>query len=329
MERETLIRLLAAYRRPGTPSFERHFLGLPAEVVQADNVAALIDVMWDEGLPARIRDHAAGALGEIGDAVAIQPLLDALADRRVQRGAATALGRLRALEAAPLLRELASHVGAARWALSQLPAPDDTPRFLEELRDGHLRHIKPRLARLDAARAAAVAAAIRQQLREAVASQHLDGSHRWLITALQYLPPAAANASALVAAIPLIADEAGCDLSARVGLLRALAALRPLTAVEPLAAVLSHIGEPQHQHQAGLCLGKIVAAHGDRGKQLLLAHTDAITAAHQLLIHEVDTASPTVPDRPWDHRRGTPGWLVASRRALGTLEQLLEMTSPP
>jgi hypothetical protein len=37
-------------------------------MVQTDSVPLLLDILWDDGLPGRVRDHAAGALGETGDA---------------------------------------------------------------------------------------------------------------------------------------------------------------------------------------------------------------------------------------------------------------------
>ena len=86
MTREEMIGVLDAYRRPDSPVYDTHFRKLPAALLTERNVPDLIDVVWDESLPLRVRDHAAGALGEIGDPQSIAPLVEALASTRVREG---------------------------------------------------------------------------------------------------------------------------------------------------------------------------------------------------------------------------------------------------
>jgi hypothetical protein len=90
--RRAVAELLAGYRRPGSPIFAHHYRRLPAKVLKLENGDALLDILKDEGLPARVREHAAGALGQIGFRKAIPALIDALGSPKTRRGAATALG---------------------------------------------------------------------------------------------------------------------------------------------------------------------------------------------------------------------------------------------
>jgi len=46
-------------------------------------VPKLIGILRDKGLPSIVREHAAGALGEIGDKRAVKPLIEALKERRL------------------------------------------------------------------------------------------------------------------------------------------------------------------------------------------------------------------------------------------------------
>ncbi len=78
MTRRQLIDALAKYRRPGTPNYEYYFRCLPAGVGDGRNVRTLLSILADERLPARIRDHAGGALGETRDKRAVGPLIGAL-----------------------------------------------------------------------------------------------------------------------------------------------------------------------------------------------------------------------------------------------------------
>lgn len=87
-----LVRLLAAYRRPGTPVFECHFRRLPGEVLKPGNCEWLVAPLKDDELPAKARYRAAGALGQIGCREAVPALIEVLGNAATRRGAATALG---------------------------------------------------------------------------------------------------------------------------------------------------------------------------------------------------------------------------------------------
>lgn len=51
MNRNDIIALLAAYRRPGSPVYGRHFLRLPADLIDRVRVPQLIDILEDDSLP--------------------------------------------------------------------------------------------------------------------------------------------------------------------------------------------------------------------------------------------------------------------------------------
>lgn len=120
MTRQELIAALAGYRRPGSPRYEHHFRKLPATVLRKRNVPALLAILSDTSLPPMVREHAAGALGETGDKRTVEPLIQALAETRLRRGVAVALGRMQAKAAARPLKGIAPRSQAAQWALSQL-----------------------------------------------------------------------------------------------------------------------------------------------------------------------------------------------------------------
>ena len=225
MDRHTLSSLLSDYRRPGSPNHGRHFLSLPAEVVDCRNVPLLLDMLWDDALPSMVREHAAGALGEIGDARAVESLMDALSEKAIQRGVATALGRMKVQEAFDALEELAPRVGAARWALTQLRGSDDLGAIIEDLSCGHLRYIRPRLEELDEDRRREVAAEVCRRLLPIVRRGDLDASHNWMFTALQYLPGSPEIERVLADAIHLVIGPEGRAVRPR--LLRALGTVLP------------------------------------------------------------------------------------------------------
>ncbi|MFA6107935.1 MAG: hypothetical protein WDA75_04110 [Candidatus Latescibacterota bacterium] len=126
MTRDQLIAVLTAYRRPGTPSFGRHFMRLPRAVVQADNVSLLLDILWDDGLPGRVRDHAAGALGETGDVRAVAAhravVEAALADVKKRREQARPVEPERPWDHAPGTLGWFAECDRARTSLTRLLA---------------------------------------------------------------------------------------------------------------------------------------------------------------------------------------------------------------
>jgi len=88
MSARGLVNAPVTYRRPGTPVYECHFRHLPKEVLQQANASVLGAVLQDESLPARVREHAAGALGEMRDRRALGMLIRALARLLWGRGKA-------------------------------------------------------------------------------------------------------------------------------------------------------------------------------------------------------------------------------------------------
>ena len=182
MTEKEIVEALAKFRRPGSPDYGRHFQGLPAEVIRKENVPVLLGILCDRALPTKVREHAAGALGEIRDARGVRPLIAALGEAGLRRGAAVALGRMQAQQAAEALKPLAGRVKAARWALSRLSPPTTVVEVIEDLRSGQLRHIPRKLRRLPEALGRKVQAQIVRELR-----RHCDrpgDDVRWCVTAL-------------------------------------------------------------------------------------------------------------------------------------------------
>jgi len=148
LERQEIIDVLAKYRRPGTPVYDYHFRNLPSAILEKENVPKLIGILRDKGLPSIVREHAAGALGEIGDKRAVKPLIEALKERRLHRGVSVALGRMKAKEAIESLKEIAPRSTAARWALSQLSLGETVEEVMSNLRYGPLRAINKKMKAL-------------------------------------------------------------------------------------------------------------------------------------------------------------------------------------
>lgn len=323
MTRDELIAALAAYRRPGTPTFGRHFVRLPRDVIQAENVPFLLDILWDESLPGKVRDHAAGALGETGDARAVELLIDALQVTAVRRGAATALGRLRAVEAVAALRAISEPVRAARWALSQLPQPLDVAALLGDFAAGALRYIRPQLARLSAAEAVRVRQVVCAGLRTVLDDDDLRDRYCWMVTALQYLPPDRQASDLLAAAMLRVAGMGDEPMSLRAALLKALSALRPLQAVPSLVELLRRLNHPGYRGTAARCLRQIIEAHGEAGRRAVAAHRAVVEATLVDVEQRRAQARHVDPEVSWDHSPGTPGWFAESDRACKSLTRLL------
>ena len=182
MTRPEMIAVLGSFRRPGSSSYEYHFRGLPSEVRQKRCAGLLLSILRDTGLPSLVRQHAAGALGEIGDRRAVRPLIDSLDETKVRRGAAVALGRMKAKEAAEALRKLASRLEPAAWALSQVSVPTTVAEAIKELLAGQIRAVPHNLRRLPDALRKKVEEEIVRRLREDLHAKAWD--LRWHVTAL-------------------------------------------------------------------------------------------------------------------------------------------------
>lgn len=190
MERQEIIDVLAKYRRPGTPVYDYHFRNLPSAILEKENVPKLIGILRDKGLPSIVREHAAGALGEIGDKRAVKPLIEALKERRLHRGVSVALGRMKAKEAIEYLKEIAPRSTAARWALSQLSLGETVEEVMSNLRYGPLRAINKKMKALPDPLRKKVQEEIVRQFREALSREDIhnpnnrDEDWRLYVTAL-------------------------------------------------------------------------------------------------------------------------------------------------
>ena len=326
-----MIRALAAYRRPGSPMYDRHFLSLPADIVRRENVPGLIDILHDEALPAMVREHAAGALGEIGDRRATEFLIDALDVVCIRRGVCVALGRLKAHEAAERLAPLALRVKAARWALSQLDVAQTTEQTLDDLRTGHLRLIKTKIARLDAPQTRDVTRRILQAFGDVLARGSLGPEHCWMITSLQHLAPrmderAEREAGDLL--IRALGQSVHTAEGVRHRLILAMRALAPAEAIPALVEFIGQVDYPVHRQGAAVCIDAILRARGGDAHALLLQQEDILRGILDRVEREVAAAEPAEPRVPWDMRRGTPKWTAAGERAIGAIERLLERCEP-
>ena len=321
MERGDIIRLLAAYRRPGSPLFARHFVRLPSELIEREHVTGLIDILADESLPPLVRDHAAGALGEIGDGRAVEFLVDALASAKTRRGAAVALGRMRAAAAREPLDGLAARVPTARWALSELGVPDTAEGILADLRDGGLHGLRARVARLDGAQAREAERALLEKLGERIADATFTYADAWIVSGLQYLRSAAA-VPLLAQALLDIADPEHEAAGLRTRTIRALSALGTAASIPPLVEFLVRVDDPIHKDVAAAGIEAIARRHPSRGKPALQADADRLATERQRLTAMLHDTPEIEVERPWHTPPGSPKWAAAMERTIGRLEAL-------
>lgn len=322
MTRQALIDALADYRRPGSPVYGYHFRRLPPEVTRKRNVPALLGILEDERLPPRVREHAAGALGEIGDQRSVSPLIDALDQPKLRRGAATALGRMKAKEAARRLRELAPKVSAARWALSQIASPTTHQGILDDLRNGQLRDIGPKTKRLSTRQASAISDELIRRLEEIVAQGSLSHEHRWIVTALQYLSPPK-GADVAVEALGQAIDLHRCCGCIRNRLMRTLGEIRPPKAIPVLVNIICEVADPVHKHLAAVCIGKIIDEHDGQAAAALAERGSRVRAELARLERQLAETGATPPDTSWDRSRGTPRWAKSQQRAIRGIAHVL------
>jgi HEAT repeat protein len=328
MTRQAMIDALAEYRRPGSPVYGYHFRRLPPEITRKRNLPVLLSILEDEDLPSRVRDHAAGALGEIGDQRAVAPLIGALNQPKLRRGAATALGRMKAQKATKRLRELAPESKAARWALSQVSTPTTTHGILEDLELGQLRDIGPKISKLSPKRASALSEPLIRRLEEIVANGLLSHDHRWIVTALQYVrPPEAADVA--IDALAQAIDLENCCGCIRNRLMRTLGEIRPAHAIPVLVDVVSEVASPFHKHLAAVCIGKILDEHSGQAASLLVDRRARVRAELERLERELAQTASARPDTPWDRSKGTPRWAKSQRRAIIGITRLLERCRLP
>ncbi len=322
MTREAIIDALGSYRRPGSPVYGYHFRRLPREITHKHHVTVLLSILEDQDLPWRVREHAAGALGEIGDPRAVRPLIDALRQPRLRRGAATALGRMRATEAEEQLRDLAPKVNAARWALSQISRPTTTEAILDDLEHGQLRDIGPKVTRLSRIAAGAVSNDLVRRLEEIVTSGSLSHEHRWIVTALQYLaPPGAADIATRALAQAIDLDKCcGCT---RNRLMRTLGEIRPVEAIPVLVDVICDVADPVHKHRAAVCVEKILDAHNRQAASLLIERSSRVRGELGRLQAELAETAPVALRTPWDRSKGTSRWANNQRKAIRGISRLL------
>jgi HEAT repeat protein len=320
MTYQSIIDVLATYRRPGTPNFERHFQRLPQELLQQNNVGLLLGILTDNDLPAKIRGHAAGALGEIGDRRVAGALVEALGNARLRRCVVVALGRLGAPVAAEALTCLAQQGdAAARWALARVTPGTDSAEVIAELEHGQLRGIRSRLQALDERVAVAVGEDVLRRLHLALDRETPCQGWAWMITSLQYLLPPGAG--------PLLTEALGRlnpeSAELRNRLLRALGAVAPLDAVPALLTALQAIESPGHQQLTAVCLEKILARHGEPARCAMRAQAPVLRRVLDDLHARDRHTAEQQADVPWDHRPGTAGWRAEVRRAEVALTRLL------
>lgn len=323
---QQVVDVLAAFRRPGSPAFARHFQRLPPALLESRHVSLLRELLADVDLPPKVRAHAAGALGEIGDDAALPDLVAALQDGRLRRCAAIALGRLGRVEAADALAVWAGRGdSAARWALGQVRPATAPEAVLAAIESGQLQAIGPLLMALDPAPAGAVAGLVVERLRAELAAGPPVAGWLWIITAMQHLPTPAA-APLLIETLQRLSPAAP---QLRNRLLRTLGVLAPLEAVPALVDAVERVELPGHQQLAAVCLEKVLARHGDAARRRLAPARARLYAALQHLRRLPRTTDAFDPEVPWDHRPGTPGWRAEVGRAVGALQRLLDDLDAP
>jgi hypothetical protein len=323
-DRPTLIALLGAYRRPGTPVFAYHYRRLPEEVLKSGNAGALLGILTDQELPAKVRDHAAGALGQIGCKQAVPALIDALSSAKTRRGAATALGLLKARQATEALAALAPRLSVARWAHEEVSSPASVAGVVASLRDGQLRRIGSKIAGLKARARAGVAACLMRTLRGQLSTGRLASSDRWIVTSLQHLAPAEAAgliADALRSSIR-VKDCCGCLCKRTTW---AAAAIGSPDTIPALVEMIAKLRRPQNVQQAAVCIEKIAKAHPDEVSALLRRAKRRLAASATRFRKQTAATPRRKAETPWDSSAGTPRWRAASTRALNAVERVLRL----
>jgi len=321
-----LISLLEAYRRPGTPVFAYHFRGLPEEVLKPENCERLLSILQDDELPARVRDYAAGALGQIGCREAIPALIDALDSAATRRGAATALGLMKADEAAGALAALAPKLNVARWAHEEVSAPRSVDEAVARLREGALHRIPAQIAALDPESRAQVSAAVMQMLQAQMDEGSLDHSHRWLVTALRHLAPPEA-ADVVADAVRMSIDTVNCCGCLRKRATWAAAAIGSPKAIPALVAMIVRLRRPQNVHQAAVCIEKLCRVQPEEVLPLLQERAEGLRSALVALEAEAEGTAPAEAATSWDGSEGTPRWSGAMDRALKAVGRVVALAS--
>ena len=322
-----LVGLLEAYRRPGTPVFAYHFRGLPASVLKPENCGQLVAILGDQELPGRVRDHAAGALGQIGCREAIPSLIAALGSTATRRGAATALGLMKAEKAREALAELAPKLNVARWAYGEVSAPRSVDEALARLRDGHLHRIRPQIAALDAESRAQVSAALGRLLQAQLDEGYLDHSHRWMVTALQWLAPPEA-AGVVAEAVRLSIETTNCCGCLRKRVTWAAAAVGSPEAIPALVEMIVRLRRPQNVQQAAVCIEKLAKARPEEALPMLGEHVGSLRSTLAELEIEVAGTRRKTPTTSWDGSKGTPRWEAAMQKAVRALARVVALAAP-
>jgi hypothetical protein len=322
MNRKKLIAALSAYKRPGTPVYAYHFRNLPKDVLQHDNAAALRAILRDDSLPARVREHAAGALGGLRDRRAVAMLIQALNSAELRRGAAVALGLIRDRHAAPALDAVAPRCKAARWALGQFDRSQSTDQLVADLRQCHLREIgrKLRMRHVPANQRRAIAKQALRELREAVRAGELRQEHRWLMNVLQDSDLPEVD-DALAQALRLTVTNRRICPTVRGRLLRVIGARKPTVAMPALVEAACLTEDPAQAKMAIVCIERILrsrkvpAALGADARSRLQRQIEKLKRAR--------THTPPVkPLRSWECTPGSPRWFTALDRAIKALEGL-------
>jgi len=328
-----LIQVLAAHRRPGSPNYGTHYRGLPEAAAQPERFDDLVSILLDDALPDTVRDHAGGALGEVGDGRAVPFLIDALSAKATRRGAATALGRLRSEDARTALEGIAPSLRTAAWALAELSPPGDVGEIIEKLSSGQLRSIRPTLEKLDGATLAEVARRARDHLEAALAAHEHLSPHRWAITALHQSRDGE-SAPLLAEGLHQFAERRDLCIHACDGetvcscvpsrLLKALGAFRDLDSVPAIIDAIEVFDDPIQVERAAVQARKIVEVHGETGRRLARADARRLRQALDRLRAELRKAPPVEASTPWDNTIGTEPWRRRVNRASIAIERLLE-----
>jgi len=253
-------------------------------------------------------------------------LIEALGSAATRRGAATALGLMKADEAREALAELAPKLNVARWALEEVSAPRTVDETLARLRDGALHRLGPQIAALDAEIRTQVSAALVRSLQSQVDEGYLDHSHRWMVTALQCLAPPEA-AGVMAEAVRLSIETTNCCGCLRKRATWAAAAIGSPEAVPALAEMIVRLRRPQNVQQAAVCIEKLFEAQPEQVRPLLRERVGSLSSALAELESEATGTRRKTPTKAWDGSRGTPGWSAAMDRAVKAVGRVVALAS--
>jgi len=163
-------------------------------------------------------------------------------------------------------------------------------------------------------------------LRAPMDEGYLDHSHRWMVTALQYLAPPGA-ADVVADAVRMSIDTVNCCGCLRKRATWAAAAIGSPKAIPALVEMIVRLRRPQNVHQAAVCIEKLCRAQPEEVLPMVRERAEGLRSALVELEAEAEGTAPAEPATSWDGSEGTPRWSGAMDRALKAVGRVVALAS--